>query len=73
MKSGGSKALANQQAQALAAQQAQAALSNDSVAGDSAIVQAGGTADATNMQPNNSLLSRNRAKKGLAGSLGLNT
>lgn len=72
MKGGGSsKALANQQAQALAAQQAQAALANQNVAADSAIVQSGGTADSLNGAANNALI-RNKNRKGLAASLGLN-
>lgn len=68
---GNSKALANQQAQALAAQQAQAALSNQNVASESAIVQSGGTANSLTTQQ--SQMPNRKARKGLAGSLGLNT
>ena len=72
MKGGGSsKALANQQAQALAAQQAQAALANQNVAADSAIVQSGGTADALGANNGDTLI-RNKIRKGLAATLGLN-
>lgn len=73
MKSGSSKALVNQQAQALAAQQAQAAVGNQNLAADSAIVQNGGTADAGQAANQAALVPRVKTKKGLAGSLGLNT